>query len=221
VITVLVVDDESLVRRGIRMIIEADEGLRVVGEADDGASAVERTRALRPQVVLMDLRMPGLNGIEATRRITAEPASDTKVLMLTTFDRDEHLYDAVRAGSSGFLLKSAPPEQLTAAVRVVPGGESLLAPALTRRLLDRFVARPRPGATPDGPLARLTDREREVLTLIGRGHTNQEIAAVLFLSEGTVKTHVSRIFAKLGLRDRVQAVVLAYENGLIVPGASS
>jgi len=218
VITVVIADDEALVRRGIRMILDAEDGIDVLGEADDGAAAVELTRTLRPHVVLMDLRMPRLDGIEATRAITAPPGSDARVLMLTTFDRDEHLYDAIRAGASGFLLKSSPPEQLTAAVRVVAAGESLLAPALTRRLLDQFAQRPLPGRVDEQRLTRLTEREREVLTLIGRALSNAEIAAALFLSEGTVKTHITSIFAKLDLRDRAQAVVLAYEAGLVTVG---
>lgn len=216
--TVVIADDEALVRRGIRMILEASEDIDVVGEAEDGLAAVEQTRNLRPDVVLMDLRMPGLNGIEATRHITSDPAQRTRVLMLTTFDRAEHLYDAVRAGSSGFLLKSAPPEQLAGAVRMVAAGESLLAPALTRRLLEQFAQRPLPGRAADGPLAVLTEREREVLALVGRGLSNAEIASRLFLSEGTVKTHLGHILSKLGARDRVQAVVTAYETGLVVPG---
>ena len=215
---VLVADDEALVRRGIRMILEASDDIEVVGEANDGLRAVEQARDLRPDVVLMDLQMPRLDGIEATRRITSDPAVPARVLMLTTFDRDEHLYDAIRAGSSGFLLKSTPPEQLAGAVRIVASGESLLAPALTRRLLEQFAQRPLPGRATGGPLAVLTDREREVLALVGRGFSNAEIAARLFLSEGTVKTHLGHILSKLGARDRVQAVVTAYETGLVVPG---
>ena len=217
-ITVVIADDEALVRRGIRMILDAEDGIDVLGEAEDGHTAVEQTRALRPHVVLMDLRMPRLDGIEATRAIAGQPGEAARVLMLTTFDRDEHLYDAIRAGASGFLLKSSPPEQLTAAVRIVAAGESLLAPALTRRLLDQFAQRPLPGRVDEQRLARLTEREREVLTLIGRALSNAEIAAALFLGEGTVKTHITSIFAKLGLRDRAQAVVLAYESGLVMVG---
>ena len=217
-ITVVIADDEALVRRGIRMILDADDGIEVLGEAEDGRNAVELTSTLRPHVVLMDLRMPGLDGIEATRAISGAPGSAARVLMLTTFDRDEHLYDAIQAGASGFLLKSSPPEQLTAAVRIVAAGESLLAPVLTRRLLDQFTQRPLPGRIDEQRLARLTDREREVLTLIGRAMSNAEIATTLFLGEGTVKTHITNIFAKLGLRDRAQAVVLAYESGLVAVG---
>jgi DNA-binding NarL/FixJ family response regulator len=215
-IRVLVADDEALVRGGVRMILEAHDELEVVAEATDGAAALEAVARLRPQVVLMDVRMPKLDGIEATRRIAAA-GSDTRVLMLTTFDHDELVYDALRAGASGFLLKSAPPEQLIAAVRTVVAGDSLLAPVITRRLVEAFVRGPRPGDRPTA-LAELTDREREVLRLIARGRSNSEIAGELFVSEGTVKTHVNRIFRKLDLRDRVQAVVLAYETGLVRPG---
>jgi DNA-binding NarL/FixJ family response regulator len=217
-ISVLIADDEALVRSGIRMILDADDAIEVLGEVDDGRAAVDRTRELRPDVVLLDLRMPRLDGIEATRAITADPGGPSRVLMLTTFDRDEHLYDAIRAGASGFLLKSSPPEQLIAAVRLVAAGESLLAPALTRRLMDQFAQRPLPGRVDEARLAPLTEREREVLTLIGRALSNAEIAGELFLSEGTVKTHITSIFAKLGLRDRAQAVVLAYESGLVAVG---
>lgn len=220
-ITVLVVDDEALVRHGVRLILDAAADIEVVGEAGDGRAAVDLVPRLRPQVVVMDLRMAGLDGIEATRAVVAAADGATRVLMLTTFDRDEHLYDAIRAGASGFLLKSSPPEQLTAAVRVVAAGDSLLAPALTRRLLERFVDRPLPGRVAEERLTRLTDREREVLTLVGQTMTNVEIAAALFLSEGTVKTHLGRVFTKLGLRDRAQAVALAYETGLVVPGGGS
>src|SRR5688500_6062430 len=203
------------------MILDADDGIDVLGEAEDGQAAVEQTAALRPDVVLMDLRMPRLDGIAATRAITGTPGATARVLMLTTFDRDEHLYDAIRAGAGGFLLKSSPPEQLTAAVRIIAAGESLLAPALTRRLLDQFTQRPLPGRVEEQRLARLTEREREVLTLIGPAMSNTEIAAALFLGEGTVKTHITSIFAKLGLRDRAQAVVLAYESGLVEVGGEA
>jgi DNA-binding NarL/FixJ family response regulator len=216
VIRVLVADDEALVRSGVRMILESQEDLEVVAEAADGAEALDAVARLCPDVVLMDVRMPKLDGIEATRRIAAA-RSESRVLMLTTFDHDELVYDAMRAGASGFLLKSAPPEQLVTAVRTVIAGESLLAPVITRRLVEAFVRGPRPGERP-AALAELTDRECEVLRLIAHGRSNREIAGELFLSEGTVKTHVNRIFRKLDLRDRVQAVVLGYETGLVRPG---
>jgi DNA-binding NarL/FixJ family response regulator len=217
VIRVVVADDQALVRGGIRMILEAQGDISVVGEAVDGTQAVDLVRDTQPDVVLMDVRMPGLDGIDATRRIVIDDRS-TRVLMLTTFDRDEYLYEAMRAGASGFLLKSTPPEQLVAAVRLTASGEALLAPSITRRLIEEFVRRPPPGQLRDDRLSELTDREREVLSLIGRGRSNSEIAATLFLGEGTVKTHVNRIFRKFGLRDRAQAVVLAYETGLVQPG---
>ena len=220
-IRVLVVDDQSLVRTGFRMILDAEPDIEVVGEAGDGLEALERFRQTRPDVVLMDVRMPRMDGVEATRHLAgpqvAEPA---RVLVLTTFDLDEHVYDALRAGASGFLLKDVPPEELAAAVRVVAAGEALLAPSITRRLIADFARRPAPhadGATAPA-LATLTDREREVLVLMARGLSNAEIATSLHLGETTVKTHVGRVLMKLGLRDRVQAVVLAYETGLVLPG---
>jgi DNA-binding NarL/FixJ family response regulator len=217
VIRVLIADDEALVRGGIRMILHAQRDMEVVGEAADGHAAVEGARRVRPDIVLMDIRMPGMDGLEATRRVLLA-SGETRVLVLTTFDLDEYLYDAMRAGASGFLLKSAPPEQLVQAVRIVAGGEALLAPSITRRLVEQFVRRPRPGSAPP-ELGELTERELEVFKLIARGLSNAEIANALFLSEGTVKTHVNRILRKLGLRDRVQAVVLAFESGLVEPGA--
>jgi DNA-binding NarL/FixJ family response regulator len=216
-IRVLVADDEALVRGGIRMILDAQSDIRVIGEAVDGARAVRLARELAPDLVLMDVRMPVLDGLEATRRLLAG-AGGSRVLMLTTFDRDEYLYDALRAGASGFLLKSVPPEQLVGAVRIAAAGEALLAPAITRRLIEQFVRRPAPGTGRPAVLAALTDREVDVLRLVARGRTNAEIAADLFLSEGTVKTHINRLLRKLDLRDRVQAVVLAYESGLVQPG---
>ncbi len=212
---VLIVDDQELVRAGFRMILERG-GLDVVGVAADGAEAVELSLALLPDVVLMDLRMPRMDGIEATRRILDRTPA-TRVVALTTFDHDEYVYEAVKAGASGFLLKDISPADLVHAVDVVSRGEALLAPALTRRLLDRFVARPRPG-TSDPRLAGVTERETEVLRLVARGHSNAEVAAELFLSEATVKTYVSHLLTKVGLRDRVQLTVLAYQCGLVSAG---
>jgi len=217
VIAVLLADDQALVRGGFRMILDAQEDVEVVGEAEDGREAVERARELGPDVVLMDVRMPVLDGIQATKRIVDEHLR-ARVLILTTFDEDEIVYDAMKAGASGFLLKSAPPARLVEAVRTVAGGDALLAPTITRRLVEQFVARPRPGqAVPPG-LEELTEREREVLVLIANGLSNAEIAARLVVSEATVKTHVNHVLQKLELRDRVQAVVLAYESGLVRPG---
>jgi DNA-binding NarL/FixJ family response regulator len=216
-IRVLVADDQALVRGGFRMILEAEDDLEVIAEAEDGAQAVAQTRELRPDVVLMDVRMPILDGIAATRQIVGEDAA-ARVLVLTTFDRDEIVYDAMKAGASGFLLKSVPPAKLAGAVRTVADGDALLAPTVTRRLVEQFVRRPSPGQVTPPEIAQLTDREREVLQLIARGHSNPEIAAHLIVSEATVKTHVNRVFSKLNLRDRVQAVVLAYETGLVHPG---
>src|SRR5437763_1822245 len=213
---VLVVDDQALVRGGFRMILEAEPDLEVVGEAVDGVEATRLAAELVPDVVLMDVRMPRMDGIEATRRITA--AGRARVLVLTTFDLDEHVWDAVVAGASGFLLKDVRPRDLGEAVRTVAAGDSLVAPAVTRRLLAEFTRRPPPGRRAER-LTGLTERELEVLALIARGWSNAEIAAHLVLSGTTVKTHVTRILAKLGLRDRVQAVVVAYESGLVVPGA--
>ena len=218
-IRVLLADDQSLVRMGFRMILEAETDITVVGEAGDGAAAVSMTAALRPDVVLMDVRMPGVDGIEATAAITAA-GGPAKVLILTTYDLDHYVYAGLRAGASGFLLKDAPPADLLAAIRTVADGAAVLAPSTTRRLIDRFVPLlPDPERTTrrDSLLEALTDREREVFQLLARGQSNREIASELFLSESTVKIHVGRILAKLNLRDRVQAVVLAYESGLITP----
>jgi DNA-binding NarL/FixJ family response regulator len=214
-ISVLIADDQALVRAGFRAILEASGGIMVTGEAGDGQDAVYLAQLRRPDVVLMDIRMPGLDGLEATRQIVADD-DRIAVLMLTTFDVSEYVYEALRAGASGFLLKDVPPEQLIAAVRIVAAGEALLAPAITRRLIEQFV-RSAPAPTPPG-FEELTPRELEVLTLVARGLANGEIAAELVLSEETVKTHVKRLFRKLGLRDRVQAVVVAYEAGLVTPG---
>jgi DNA-binding NarL/FixJ family response regulator len=209
---VVVVDDQALVRAGFRMILRAEPDLEVVGEAADGREALEVVTATSPDVVLMDVRMPEMDGIEATRLLTAAPGGP-RVLMLTTFDLDALVYDALCAGASGFLLKEAPPEQLVAGVRTVAAGEQLLAPSVTRRLIERFTLSGPPA--PAGTVEGLTPRELEVLQLVARAMTNAEIAAHLFVSETTVKTHVARILMKLGLRDRVQAVVLAYERGLV------
>ncbi len=217
-ISVLIADDQALVRAGFRAILEEQDGIRVVGEAGDGHDAVYLAEKRRPDVVLMDIRMPGVDGLEATRKILDAAGDDrVAVLMLTTFDISEYVYESLRAGASGFLLKDVLPEQLVAAVRVVAAGEALLAPAITKRLIEQFV-RSAPRATAPGGFEELTPRELEVLTLIARGLSNGEIAAELVLSEATVKTHVKRLFRKLEIRDRVQAVVLAYEAGLVAPG---
>ncbi len=218
---VLIVDDQALVRAGFRMILEAEQDIEVVGEAADGLEAIAEGQRLAPDVVLMDVRMPELDGIEATRRLLSNGAVETKVVMLTTFDMDEYVYDALRAGASGFLLKDVPPEQLIDGIRAVGNGDALLAPSITRRLIEEFV-RSGPAQTERRPpaLDELTARELEVLQLIARGLSNAEIAKELFVSETTVKTHVAHVLMKLNLRDRVQAVVLAYESGVVQPGAS-
>jgi DNA-binding NarL/FixJ family response regulator len=220
VIRILLVDDQALVRAGFRMILDAEPEMEVVGEASDGREAVDQVRSLRPDVVLMDIRMPELDGLEAARRILSSPNDDTpKILMLTTFDLDEYVYEALRAGASGFLLKDTPPEQLVAAIHVIAQGEALLSPSITRRVISEFVKGTGPKPQAQFPrLADLTARELEVMKLIARGLSNAEIARALFVSETTVKTHVARILMKLGLRDRVQAVVLAYEAGVVQPG---
>jgi DNA-binding NarL/FixJ family response regulator len=215
---VVIADDQALVRAGFRMILSADQALEVVGEAADGHSAVGIVRELSPDVVLMDVRMPVLDGLEATRQIMDSVSTPPRVIMLTTFDVDEYVYTALRAGASGFLLKDVTPEQLVASVKLVATGDALLAPTITRRLVERFAAPPlaaTPRVTPE--VEALTAREREVLVLLARGLTNAELADRLVVSEATVKTHVARILFKLGLRDRVQAVVLAYETGLVRP----
>jgi DNA-binding NarL/FixJ family response regulator len=218
VIRVVVADDQELLRGGLRMILEAQPDLEVVGEAGDGAEAVRVAREHAPDVVLMDIRMPGVDGIEATRQISADPATSCQVLVLTTFDQDDYVYEALRAGAAGFLLKSTPPAGLVEAVRVVAGGEALLAPSVTRRLILEHVSRRTAGEGADRIRELLTERETEVVGLIAAGLSNAEIAARLVLSEATVKTHVNRILQKLDLRDRVQVVVLAYETGLVQPG---
>jgi DNA-binding NarL/FixJ family response regulator len=220
-IRILLVDDQSLLRMGFRLILEAEPDIEVVGEAADGASGVSMTAALHPDVVLMDVRMPGMDGIQATASIiAADPAS--KVLILTTFDLDQYVFAGLKAGASGFMLKDAPPAELLSAIRTVAGGDAVLAPTATRRLIDQFAPLlPNPGRQPerDAVLSKLTSREQMVFTQLAAGRSNREIAAELHLSEGTVKIHVGRILTKLGLRDRVQAVVLAYESGLITPGS--
>ena len=217
-IRVLVVDDEELVRTGLRLILDAEPDLTVVGTAEDGAQAVDRVRELRPDVVLMDIRMPGLDGLAATRQILSGPdTSACKVVVLTTFDVDEHVYEALRAGASGFLLKDVPAEQLAHAVRVAAAGEALLAPSVTRRLITAFTRRAparAPATRPPG-LTDLTTRELEVLELLAEGLSNAEIGARLFVGEATVKTHVTRILTKLGVRDRVQAVIVAFRAGVV------
>ena len=215
-ISVVVADDQALVRAGFRMLLETQSDLRVVAEAVNGAEAVALARELRPDLVLMDVQMPVMDGLEATRLLLADPFP-TRILMLTTFDTDEYVYLALKAGASGFLLKSVPPEQLLHGIRICASGESLLAPSLTRRLIEQFVARPMPGRTPER-LTVLTARELDVLSRIAEGSSNRDIAEQLFLSEATVKTHVSRVLTKLDLRDRAQAVVVAYETGLVQAG---
>jgi DNA-binding NarL/FixJ family response regulator len=218
VIRVLIADDQALVRGGFHSILAGQEDIEVVGEAEDGDQAVAAVERLTPDVVLMDIRMPGVDGIEATRRIAAR-GLPTRVLVLTTFDVDDYVYEAMKAGASGFLLKTAPPRQLIEAVRTVAGGDALLAPSVTRRLVEQFVRRPPPGAAVPPGLEELTERELDVLKLLAQALSNAEIAARLVVSEATVKSHVNRILGKLDLRDRAQAIVFAYESGLVQPGA--
>ena len=217
-IEVLLVDDEEMVREGFRMILETAPDIHVAAEAADGREALRQAESLRPDVVLMDIRMPNLDGLEGTKRIVA--AGLARVLVLTTFDNDEYVYEALKSGASGFMLKSAPRDQLIGAVRVVARGEQLLAPAITRRLIEEFVRRPPPGVTKPRELDDLSDRELDVFRLVGRGRSNDEISKQLFISEATVKTHMGRIFSKLGVRDRAQAVVVAYESGLVRAGGA-
>jgi RNA polymerase sigma factor (sigma-70 family) len=218
-VRVLLVDDQALIRAGFRMILEAEEDIEVVGECADGTQAIDSVKRFKPHVVLMDIRMPEMDGIEATRRIVhpnGEPP--VRVLMLTTFDLDEYVYDALRAGASGFLLKDTPADQLVDGIRLVASGEALLAPSVTRRLIEEFSKSPRSREELPKSLEELTPREREVFALMARGLSNHEIAEELVVSDTTVKTHVARVLMKLGVRDRVQAVVLAYESGLVAPG---
>jgi DNA-binding NarL/FixJ family response regulator len=220
VIRLLIADDEAMVRKGLRLVLETEDEFEVVGEASDGLEAIAESRRLSPDVVLMDVRMPRMDGVEACRRLVEE--AGTKVVVLTTFDLDEHLFAAVRAGASGFLLKASRPEELAAAIRAADAGNALIEPKMTKRLLEEFARRPDPNLTPKTPdrFSELTEREAEVLREVVRGSTNAEIADHLYISETTVKTHVNHILAKLGVRDRIQAVVLAYDHGLVEPGGT-
>ena len=214
---VLIVDDDDLMRAGLRAVLSSDETIDVVGEAADGRDAIERSRSLKPDVILMDVRMSGLDGIAATREIVAT-APQARILILTTFEDDDYVFGALHAGASGFLLKRARPEELIAAIHTIAAGESLLSPAVTRRVIDRLASSPQPDSSVTRRLRELTPRERDVLELVARGLSNDEIAATLVVEESTVKTHMKRILGKLDLRDRVQAVILAYETGLVRPG---
>jgi DNA-binding NarL/FixJ family response regulator len=222
VIRVLIVDDQSLVRAGFRMILEAESDIEVVGEAADGAEALTAVRESKPDVILMDVRMPNVDGLEATRRLLDGKAEGPRVLILTTFDLDEYVYEALRVGASGFLLKDTPPEQLVDAIHIVASGDALLSPVITRRVIEEFVRRPPDSVRKPSPaLEELTARELEILRFIARGLSNAEIAKAAFVSETTVKTHVAHVLMKLRLRDRVQAVVFAYENGVVAPGEAA
>jgi DNA-binding NarL/FixJ family response regulator len=218
-IRVLIVDDQRLVRAGLRVLLEQAGDIEVVGEAGDGAEALALVQRRNPDIVLMDVRMPVLDGLEASRRLLATYAGSVAVIVLTTFDADEYVYEALRAGASGFLLKDTPEEQLLESIRIVAAGDAIIAPGVTKRLIERFALQPEPGETDEGAVAELTAREREVLLQVARGRSNAEIAEALVLSSHTVKTHVARTLMKLGLRDRVQLVVFAYEIGLVARGA--
>lgn len=220
-IRVVIADDQAMVRAGLSLILRPHDDVEIVGEASDGYEAVEAARRVRPDVVLMDVRMPRMDGIEATRRLLDGAASHRpRVLVLTTFDLDKYVYDALRAGAGGFMLKDEPPDRLLAGIRIVAGGDALLAPTVTRRLIEEFVSRPDPASFDRSGLAELTEREREILEQLAHGRSNDEIAAELFLSRATVKTHVGNVFMKLDLRDRAQAVVFAYETGVVRPSAA-
>ena len=216
-VRVVLVDDQALIRTGFKMILESEDDIEVVGEASDGEQAVSMTRSVRPDVVLMDVQMPTIDGLEATGRIVRDANIPSRIVILTTFERDDYVFEALRAGASGFLLKNAPSEELVHAVRVVAAGDALLAPSVTRKVIEGFIRRPAHRSN-EVELRRLTERETEILKLLATGKSNSELAAHLFVGEGTIKTHVSSVLTKLGIRDRMQAVIFAYESGLIEPG---
>jgi DNA-binding NarL/FixJ family response regulator len=216
-VRVVLVDDQALIRTGFKMILESEDDIEVVGEASDGEQAITLTRSVRPDVVLMDVQMPTMDGLEATGRIVREANIPSRIVILTTFERDDYVFEALRAGASGFLLKNAPSEELVHAVRVVAAGDALLAPSVTRKVIEGFIRRPAHRSN-EVELRRLTERETEILKLLATGKSNSELAAHLFVGEGTIKTHVSSVLTKLGIRDRMQAVIFAYESGLIEPG---
>jgi DNA-binding NarL/FixJ family response regulator len=216
-VRVVLVDDQALIRTGFKMILETEDDIEVVGEASDGEQAVSMTRSVRPDVVLMDVQMPTMDGLEATGRIVRDANIPSRIVILTTFERDDYVFEALRAGASGFLLKNAPSEELVHAVRVVAAGDALLAPSVTRKVIEGFIRRPAHRSN-EVELRRLTERETEILKLLATGKSNSELAAHLFVGEGTIKTHVSSVLTKLGIRDRMQAVIFAYESGLIEPG---